>query len=179
MWITWRSLQLESETLTRLHIWNPCPQDHANHVQVARRFRKHHRQTSPTTGFASSFPMDDMNSSIDSCMPIAGSTPIVLEIDLKLPIFGNEIPKNSLHLAVKSAKITTILQNPPSFAMKSRKKKHKLCPLPTLSSTHFFAPNPPMPGRESSWLPAETAEAPVDQLLLPSLCESWANLGIF
>lgn len=71
----------------------------------------------------------------------------------EFPTFGSEIPQNHQ----SSQKSTQVL-------------------LWTHKKQHFFAtPNPQLqPGGESSWLPAETAEAPVDQLL-PSLCESWAH----
>ena len=96
-----------------------------------------------------------------------GPIPILADF----PIFGNEIPKNSLHLAVKSPKITKVLKNPPKFCYELTKKNN--------IRAHFQTTNPRLqPGGESSWLPAETAEVPVDQLL-PSLCKSWANLGRF
>jgi hypothetical protein len=88
-----------------------------------------------------------------------GPIPILADF----PIFGNEIPKNSLHLAVKSPKITKVLKNPPKFCYELTKKNN--------IRAHFQI-------SLAAWLPAETAEAPVDQLL-PSLCKSWANLGRF
>ena len=89
----------------------------------------------------------------------------------EFPTFGSEIPQNH----PSSQKSTQVL-------LWTHQKKQHSCALPNLSPHFFatFATTTPrlQPGGESSWLPAETAEAPVDQLL-PSLCKSWANLGRF
>jgi hypothetical protein len=78
----------------------------------------------------------------------------------EFPTFGSEIPQNHQ----SSQKSTQVL-------LWTHQKNN--------IRAHFQTTNPRLqPGGESSWLPAETAEVPVDQLL-PSLCKSWANLGRF
>ena len=68
-----------------------------------------------------------------------GPIPILADF----PIFGNEIHKNSLHLAVKSPKITQVLKNPPKFCYELTKKNniraHFQISLP------IFSPLSPLP----------------------------------
>ena len=193
----WRSMELCGVTLT--HLLDVS--SHTKHVQVsqvARRFRKHHHRTSPTKGFPENCRWKKWTPPYFSwhAHDFCGLNPHVSCLENSrewwaptpspicwVPLIASKIHVGwvqspflliSPSLGMKFPRIPYIWQwNPPkspkfskihpNFAMNSPKKNN--------IRAHFQI-------SLAAWLPAETAEAPVDQLL-PSLCKSWANLGRF